>query len=312
MNFSSNATVYGLSVCASDLHDTLQTAINNAAQHSAAELQSSFISSASNLSVIMNPINKTVDERSFNWRDFSSVASILLNAVEQHPDVYCTFFGVVKDPSGTPVVEVVIVPEYVTYDHDGKPSPPNMDPLTSSSTPTIEKLPASLPKRVPLPRVVPILGTNYHKAITATAGVLHTTFLRTLMASAINMVAMNPNPQRSYTTMITESFGYMFQSPAVNVDGRINFSFRTEPEYQIRHHEILAIPTMIYRTVYTYVYMDNQNRTIPSWSFTEQLLDSNGFIVQRWSLGEISQNLWCTFMTTRQSNGSVVYECLLT
>ncbi len=84
MNFTSNLTVFVLPVPASDLRGTLETAINHAGKHSASELQSNFISSASNLSVIMNSINKTVDENSFNWQDFSSVASILLRAVTQH------------------------------------------------------------------------------------------------------------------------------------------------------------------------------------------------------------------------------------
>jgi len=310
MNFTSNLTVFALPVPASDLRGTLETAINHAGKHSASELQSNLISSASNLSVIMNSINKTVDENSFNWQDFSSVASILLRAVTQHPNLNRTLVGIVNDPSGNPVVQVAILPEYVIVGNDGKPSLLNMDPSLSSAA-TANTTPSHLPKRVIPTAQTRISGTTYTTTFALTLGTAPGVFLRTLMASAINMVAMDPR-RRTYSALVTESFAYMVQTFVASTNTRTNFSLRTENIVRLRHHEMLAILNTIYRLVDADVLATAQNLNPRFWSWSGQVIDQAGLVIANWSLGEPNQALGCSSFTATQADGSLIYGCLFT
>lgn len=311
MKFTSNLTVFALPVPASDLRVTLDTAINNAGKHSASELQSNFISSASNLSVIMNSINKTVDGDSFNWQDFSSIASILLHAVTLHPNLNRTFVGMVKDSSGNPVVEVAVLPEYVIVGNDGEPSPLNMDPSSSSSAATAKMAPSHLPKRVIPHAQSRISGTTFTTTITLTPGRVHVMFLRTLMATAINMVAMDPG-RHTYSAMVTESFANVVQNFMANASGRINFSLRTENIVRLRNYEMLAILDTIYQLVDADMYAAAQAATPSFWSWSGQIIDQLGAVIAQWSLGEPNQALGCSSFTATQADGSVIYGCLVT
>lgn len=310
LNFSSNLTVFALPVPASDVRSTLETAINHAGEHSASELQSHFISSASNLSVIMNSINETVDDNSFNWQDFSSVASILLRAVTQHPNLNRTLVGIVKDPSGNPIVQVAILPEYVVIGSDGKPSLLNMDPSLSSTT-TAETAPSDLPKRARAPDRVRIPGTTYTTNFALTPGTAHGVFLRTIMAWAINMVTLDPGRKTRYSAMVAESFAHTVQAVVAGANMRTNFTFRCADIVRLRHHELLAVLERIYYLVDIQVRSTALAPNPELWSWSGEIFDQLGNVIARWTLGEPNRELGCSTLTAQQ-DGSAIHGCLFT
>ena len=307
--FNSDVTIFALPAPASDLHETLQAAISNAEKHSAAELQKNFISTASNLSVIINSLDEKLGKNSFNWQDFSSVVSIFLSDSTKRPDVNRTFVGIVKDPDKKLIAEVAIVPAYLIIS-DGKPSRLNMDPATIPPTTIPGKPTSSLPRRKKSDTTAPIKGTNFSMRFAMQRGNIPTVFLRTLIASAVDMVAMDPDDQRPYSAILTESFAYMFPSLAAAGNGRTVFSLRTEGDGRIRRGEMLAIISLIYRKVDFHASLARHVDS-PRWRFSGQVVNQLNVTAANWYIGEPDGMLSCGSLVVGQTDGSDVHGCIL-
>ncbi|KAI9674492.1 MAG: hypothetical protein M1817_001830 [Caeruleum heppii] len=110
---TTRATLWAVPVNTTDLRTLLQTAKADAANHSAHDRSTPFTSTTKGLRLVMTSIEKAQCPDSFNWEDYGTVSDVLLQSVVAESDSRNSIVGVVVDPTGKPLVDVIVLPAYV-------------------------------------------------------------------------------------------------------------------------------------------------------------------------------------------------------
>ncbi|KAI9677620.1 MAG: hypothetical protein M1817_006574 [Caeruleum heppii] len=99
--------------------EVLRNAVAVADAQDPTQYRDSFRSTTANLTLIVNAIGSTSARPTFTWNAYRAVASILLNATTSIPsNTTGSWVGVVKNPSGTIVAELVLIPDAINIPPD--------------------------------------------------------------------------------------------------------------------------------------------------------------------------------------------------
>ncbi len=296
---ASNDVLMSIPVPANDQRAALQAAINDGAKHSPSEMQTSFVSSANSLSVIMNSYEARTDRQPFNWQDVSSVASVLLKASPGGTSNANSFVGVVVDPEGKSIVDFVVIPTFVNVHSQGSRSIIAGGPFTNNLRHNLDT-PSKLQKRILYLIADTTLTLEYGSGTHDVNGIV----LRTLIVYALDMILMEPHTQ-SYNNVVSNPLG-----PVLAWEGHVVFSLRALNSQRIPREDMLKILTAIRDVVTAYVEWNMFPRTRYR-SVVGRVLNNAGNPIARWSVGELLGSLdECGTVLVAHPDGTHGVGCL--
>ncbi len=279
--------IFGIPVQASSMRAALQQAIETAATFTPTDLTNIFVSSAAGLTVVMKSTAKNPDASSFNWQDYSSVASILLAETPTTDGIVNSFVGVVVGPDGIRFVDVAVVPQFVIdRGNTGAISTTPPPPPATGNEPKNDNLPRRLHKRVQ----VAVPGTAYRIHYSVGTARVAGTLLLTLTRYAGNMVVMNFNPFEALNTVITDGTQEIITEAARGLaEGATVFRITTLPGIFIDGGEMVYIMRVISGIVRSYVGQNDQDRSLRTLRGYITTAASEAAIAY-WSVGEAFQH----------------------
>jgi len=296
---TSNDVLMSIPIPASDLRAALQAAIDDGAKHSPSEVQTSFVSSANGLSVIINTYEARSDRPPFNWQDVSSVASVLLKASPGGASTANSYVGVVVNPDGKSIADFAVIPTFVHVHSKGSRSLVAGNSSTNNLRPSLDT-PSKLPKRATYLIHNTGLSLEYDTGAHGITGVV----LRMLIIYALDMVLLDI-PGQTYTTVIASPLG-----PVRPHEGHVVFSFRAVNGQRILHQDVVAILTALRDVVTTYVQWNRFPGT-PYRSVVGRVLNNAGIAIAYWSVGELLGSVAeCGTVLVAQPDGSHSLGCL--
>lgn len=296
---TSNGILMSIALPANDLRAALQAAIDNGAKHSPSEMQTSFVSSANSLSVIINSYEAKSNRPPFNWQDVSSVAAVLLKASPGGASDVNSFVGVVVNPEGNSIVDFAVIPTFVHIHSKGSRSLIPVRPSTNNPRHNLDTL-RRLQKRVSYH----IDGTGFSLEYDTGPHDVNGFVLRMLIIYALDMLLLD-TPSRAYTTVVSSPLG-----PVIARDGHVVFSLRAMNSQRISRLDILTIMSAIRDVVSTYV-QRNRYPGLPYKSLVGQVLNNAGVAIAHWSVGELLGSVdECGMVLVTQPDGSHGLGCL--
>ncbi|KAI9671883.1 MAG: hypothetical protein M1817_003428 [Caeruleum heppii] len=306
INSTTNDKLWAITTAPDALRDTLVQAIDEATTHSRHDLTNCFVSSASNLSLIMKPVDQNQTRDPFNWQDFSSVASILLKAMDgDSGNATTSFVGVVLDPTGRSIVDVAVIPTFVRVAGNGTVMDGTSDILSPNThlprnddqdqAHTIHKRARRL-----------IEGTPYVLMIHRGVGTLQALALNMLAKYVLDMIAMDffPDPA-GYSAISTNHLNDGHSS----LPGDAVFNFQVVGP-NLSHDEMFAILHEIRSTISLYTWGGDATATFSA--LKGQVLTTAGIIVARWSFGRGPAFLnSCGRILVENPDGTTAWGCLV-
>lgn len=296
---TSNDVLRSIPVPANDLRAALQAAVNDGAKHSPSEMQTSFVSSANGLSVIMNTYEARSDRPPFNWQDVSSVASVLLKSSPGGASSANSFVGVVVNPEGKSIVDFAVIPTFVHVHSKGSRSLVAVAPPTKYAERSLDT-PSKLQNRATYLIHNTALSLEYDTGSHGVNGLV----LRMLIIYAMDMVLLDV-PDQTYTTVIASPLG-----PVQPNEGHVVFSLRAVNSQRISRQDALTITSAIGAVVTTYVQWNRFPGT-PYRSIVGRVLNNDGIGIAYWSVGEpLGSVAECGTVIVAQPDGSRALGCL--